>query len=169
MKRISIIPVAVLAFTPLTRATAQEHPPPIESRARARSSIVLQSGLMLPLASVTPSDPSPVMPSRMGNAVRTGAIIGAIVGGGVVLVVIIAECSSEDADCSGNLAEAYGFAGLVVVAGAAAGAIIGVLIGGIDAAVSSNDSQAAPSLNRLRVSLVPQRDGRFGLGLSVRF
>ena len=69
------------------QAMAQEQPPPLQPHARARSSIVLQSGLMLPLASVTRMDPSPVMPSRMGNAVKTGAVIGTTIGAAAGAVV----------------------------------------------------------------------------------
>jgi hypothetical protein len=36
MKRLTIIPLAVLALTPLTRATAQEQPSPLFSGGRIR-------------------------------------------------------------------------------------------------------------------------------------
>ena len=143
------------------QAMAQEQPPPLQPHARPRSSIVLQSGLMLPLASVTRMDPSPVIPSRMGNAVKTGAVIGTTIGAAAGLVVgfiLAGESTSPSA-----------LIAVITVAGAGTGAVVGALVGGIDAAASGSDSQADAPLDRLRMSVVAQRDGRFGLGMSVRF
>ena len=175
MKHLTIVPLVVLAFTASTRAMAQEQPPPLEPRARTRSGVVLQSGLMLPLTSVTRMDPSPVMPLRRGNAVKTGAIIGAGVGAVAGLVVgVILVCGERERGCANvNQSEGgpYAKAVIAVIAGvgAAAGAGVGALVGVIVAAASGSDSQADAPLDQLRMSVVPQRDGRFGLGLSVRF
>ena len=45
------------------------------------------------------------------------------------------------------------------------GAVVGTLIG---SAVKTDRWEEVP-LDRLRLQVAPQRDGRFGLGLSVRF
>ena len=162
MKHLTIVPLIVLAFTAFARAMAQEQPPPLEPCARARSSIVLESKRIdASLASVTRMDPSPVIHSRMGNAVKTGAVIGTTIGAAAGLVVgfiLAGESTSPSA-----------LIAVTTVAGAAAGAVVGALVGGIDAAASGSESQADAPLHRLRMSVVPQRDGRFGLGLSVRF
>jgi hypothetical protein len=56
-------------------------------------------------------------------------------------------------------------AGAGFVVGGLGGALIGALIG----SASKTDRWQEVPLDRLRVSLGPQRDGRFGLGASVRF
>ena len=62
--------------------------------------------MMLPLASVTRMDPSPVMPSRMGNAVKTGAVIGTTIGAAAGAVVG-ALVGGIDAAASGS-GQAFG-------------------------------------------------------------
>jgi len=56
-----------------------------------------------------------------------------------------------------------------VALGAAAFGVTGALVGlGIGALLKSERWEEVP-LDRLRVNIVPQRDGRFALGLSVAF
>ena len=87
----------------------------------------------------------------------TGAITGALIGGSL-------------GDDPPLLSEAFFFsagekAGIGFLLGAGGGAIIGALIG---EAVHSDRWVEVP-LERLRVSLAPQRHGRFAFGFSVRF
>ena len=88
----------------------------------------------------------------------TGAITGALIGGslGDAPPIFGGETSPLSA-------EKKAFIGFLL--GGAGGAIIGKLIG---EAVHSDRWVEVP-LERLRVSLAPQRHGRFAFGLSVRF
>ena len=59
--------------------------------------------------------------------------------------------------------------GFNVVAGGVIGGLGGLVTGAfIGLAIETDRWQEVP-LNHVRVSFAPQRDGRFGLGLSVRF
>ncbi len=163
--------LAVLVLAPLSNALAQG---PLEPRARPPSSIAIQSGLMLPLASVTRLDPSPVVPSQAGNAVWTGVKIGAGVGAGVgavtglVMMLIGTEC--DLGGCPDDWTdEQRASAGAIILFPTVAGAVVGFLVGGIVGIASGSDSQADAPPDRLRLSFVPQRDARFALGVSVSF
>ncbi len=177
MKRLSIIPLAVLAFAPLTRVTAQELPP-VKPGDRVRVTapdlgirkqaatfeawrgdtlvIVADSSMNFPLAFVTRLEVG-----RNRQYAGRGAVIGLAlggVGGGVLLGV---ACAND----SFTQHATVGCAVLGAVVFGAGGVLIGALIG----AISTGTRWEEVPLDRLRVTVAPQRDGRFRLGLSVRF
>ena len=181
--RHSTIFVAILAFVPLASATAQVGPgervrvtfcpPDFSCAGSSRTSVgtllawkadslVMESNgdtVAVPLDIVTGLDVS------WGQKSRTlkGAGIGSLVGGAAGLATAAIACAIAG-DCYDDsltgLVYAY-FGGLGAVVGALTGAIIGSTI--------DVDRWVDVPLERLRVSLGPQRDGRLGLGLSVRF
>ncbi len=185
MKRLSIIPLAVLAVTPLTSVTAQE-PPLVKVGDRARvshdctyrgtrqrcqedrgtvdavkaDSIVLsaetdQSRMAILIASVTRVR---VVRGRRGHLLA-GVFVGAAVGAAAGLIAI-----SPEGTCTGS--GNYGaLCGGVVAVSVGAGAAFGALVG----ALVRTERWVPVPLDQLRVSFAPQRDGRFGLGLSVQF
>ena len=188
--------VAILAFVPLASATAQV---PVRKGARVRvtrppicpptdticmrgpppqsvgtfwaweaDSLIMESNgnaLALPLDSVTKLEVS----QGQKSYTEVGAIIGLLVGG--VAGAAIASASVEECvpegwfSCFGS-DMGSGFVSLVgALVGGAGGALFGGLIG---SAIKTDRWQEVP-LDRVRVSLGPQRDGRFGFGASVRF
>ena len=174
--------VAVLAVAPLTRVTAQERTPvKVGDRVRVtyrepcppntrcvgtrpdatqmatvvswtRDTLFLDLG-RLPIDVITRLE---VIRGRKGRTAE-GAIIGAGFMGSLMSLAAISACGQLS--CSaGAVVRKVGFA-------AAIGAGIGALIG----SAFTGDRWEEVPLGQLRVSVVPQRDGRFGLGLSVRF
>jgi hypothetical protein len=98
-----------------------------------------------------------VSQGRKSNALK-GLLIGSIVGvsTGVVVGLVVAEsCWDHKVACAA--------AGTAVVG--VTGALVGLGIG----ALSKSDRWEEIPLDRLQVSIVPQRDGRLGIGLSVVF
>ena len=98
-----------------------------------------------------------------GPSARKGAGIGLLIGGPIGFVIGLA--SGDDGpggffSLSAGEKAAFGFLALGFV-GSIVGSIAGVALPG--------DGWEEVPLDRLRVSLGPQPDGRFGLGLSVRF
>ena len=195
--RHATILVAILAFVPLASATAQVQRPPIEPGTRVRishecgtrtlyggatridcrtdkgtiaaltaDSVVLRIGepatqLAVSLASVNRLE---VVRGRKSN-VGTGAGIGLVVGmvaGAVFGYASFEECVSfcigPDIDRGEN-----------AVLGAAIFGLGGTVFGALIGASSKTERWEEVPLDRLRVSLGPQRDGRFGFGASVRF
>ncbi len=189
--------VAVLAVTPLTRVTAQG-PPPVKVGDRVRvtapdmgirrqaGSLVATSGdritlvqrrgadtLQIPISSVMELDVSRGRRVSVGRAVgfpliglMGGALIGAGVGYGLNAAGSAAPGESfttaSARRCNGGcdaLAVAFGAA-----LGGGVGFVTGLIIG-----IIPRDQWQPVSLDQLRVSFAPQRDGRFGLGLWVRF
>ncbi len=180
--RHATILVAILAFTPLTSATAQVRPgarvrvtghfcQPFYSNCVGGSpqqyvgtlvnwdadTLVMESGniFALPLESVTTLEVSAGRRSQTGLGAGIGALIGAVIGavGGA------AGCTGGGFVSPGGCA----FAGGLVFG------IGGALLGAVVGTATKTDRWVAVPLDRLRVSVGPQRDGRFGLGLSVRF
>ena len=180
MKRLSIIPLAVLAVAPLTRVTAQE-PPPVKVGDRVRvtaaelnirefegrlrrlykDSVVVRPEyggappVVILLTSLTRLEVRR-RKSRADAGAGYGALAGAAIGVGSAAML----CSSEDC-------EEYTGAVYLVLGGG--GTLAGLLIGSIVGALIKTERWEEVPLDQLRVSFVPQRDGRFGLGLSVRF
>ena len=126
--------------------------------------------LIVPFASVTQLEVGQTPPATMhvvGVAVF-GSVPGAIVGGAVMAVVNSLRCYNildiEDPDCErkktrdGSKYVTWG-----VVVGTLGGAVVGAVVGHQDLRWTE------VPLDRLHVNLGPQRDGRFGFGLSVRF
>ena len=191
--RHATILVAILAFVPLATATAQVRQPPIERGARVRvtrlpicpstycvgpplqsvgtfwaweaDSLIMESNgnaLALPLNSVTKLE---VGQGQKSYTVE-GTIIGLLVGG--VAGALIGYASYGECESRGLLACWPGpeFAALVGgLVGGLGGGAVGALIG---SSVKTDRWKEVP-LDRLRVNILPQRDGRLGLGLSVRF
>ncbi len=116
--------------------------------------------VQVPLASVTRLD---VHQGRKGNGGK-GAIIGTLVGlpTGLALGVFYQQACSNSSDIGQTCL------GLVPI-GAVAVGLAGALVGGTVGALMKTDRWSEVPLERLRVSLAPQGDGRFAFGLSVRF
>ena len=110
-----------------------------------------------PLASVTRLDVSRGQKSHA----RLGVIIGAAAG----VFGTLAYC--EGGNC--GLSILYGPENDVTSVLAIAFGIVGVIVGGNVGNAFKTDLWEEVPLERLQVSLVPQRDGRFALGFSVRF
>ena len=168
--RHTTILVAILAFTPLARTTAQEQPP-VESGARIRvtapsvfsdrivgtvvswesEQLVLDAPrgtLTFPIDSIIKLEISRGRKSK----VAVGAGIGLLFGGisGYLACGPVVTCDKRIL-----------LAAIFAAPGAALGAIVG-------AGASPTIWEEVP-VNQLRVSFGPQRDGRLGLGASLRF
>jgi hypothetical protein len=119
--------------------------------------VVADSATYCPLASVTRLE---VHRGRQGH-VWLGAGIGSAVGAvaGVVTGVLVCK---NDWLCSDD------YMGLAVLAGAGIGGVAGGLLGaGVGALIKTDRWEEVP-LDRLRVSLVPRREG-VALGISLAF
>ncbi len=175
MKRLSIIPLAILAFAPLTGVTAQQ-PPPVKVGDRVRVTapdvdvhrytgqlVAVQRDnltvdtLTVVRASITRLE---VQRGRKTNALK-GASIGALSLGLAGVGLGIGACRGFSDVCTSE--------GEWAAIGGAIGVAVGGLIGLGLGAFTKTDRWEEVSLDRLRVSFVPHRDGRFVLGLSVRF
>ncbi len=128
--------------------------------AAVRGDTLTVGTVQVPLASVTRLD---VHQGRKGN-VGKGAMIGTLVGvpTGLALGVFYQQACSNTSDIGQTCL------GLVPI-GAVAVGLAGALVGGTIGALIKTDRWEEVPLDRLRVSFAPQRDGRFALGLSVRF
>ncbi len=190
--RHATILVAILAFVPLASATAQVRPgervrvtrppicapyticvggPPLQSVgtfwAWEGDSLIMESNgnaLALPLNSVTKLE---VGRGQKSYTVE-GALMGLLVGG--VAGAVIGYASYEECVPKGRgwSCEDVG-PEVAALVGGIAGGLGGLLVGATIGRSSKTDRWREVPLDRLRVSVVPQRDGRFGLGLSVRF
>ena len=193
MKRFSLIPFAVLAFTPLHSATAQVQQPPVERGARVRvttppppcpawytsctrdsprhyvgtfvawkaDTLVVETKghtLALPWDSVTKLEVSQGQKRNTLEGVLNGLLVGGVAGA-VIGLASYEECESCLID--------FG-PGRAALAGTAIGVLGGLVVGATIGSLIKTDRWAVP-LDRLRVSLGPQRDGRFDFGASVRF
>lgn len=118
-----------------------------------RDTLTIDS-LSVPWISVTSLE---VHDGRKRNA-GPGALVGGFIGGLSVGAIGVAICS--DLDCDAGGVAAIGF-----VVGALPGALLGAGIG----AVLKTDRWEQVPPDRLHVSFVPQRDGRFTLGTSISF
>ena len=166
---VSWLTLLFLAVAPLSVGNAQDARP-VEPGARLRVTrtadaepvvgvlaslegerLILDIGegrrLTLAAGSITKLEASSGQKSNALLGLGIGAVVGAI--GGVVY------CKNAVCDQEAKAAAIFSLPG----------ALIGVLIG---AAIKTEKWEEVP-LDQLRVSFVPQRDGRFGLGLSVAF
>lgn len=151
------------------RSTLQ--PPPVEPGTRVRvkapdcgvrgwttTVVALRGDTLLlgwtdcPLASVTRFEVSQGQRSNTGKGALYGGVIGAI-GGGIFGGTKQGNVKRENEILKG--AAIFGGAGF------AAGMILGT--------ITSGERWDEASLDRLRVSVVPHRDGRFALAASIRF
>jgi hypothetical protein len=172
----SVLSLSVLV--PLASLSPQE-PPPIEAGSRIRvtapdvgadklvgmcvevdaTRLRVQaeeqaSPLTISLTDVTRLE---VSQGRKSHALK-GLLIGSIVGvsTGVVVGLVVAEsCWDHEMECA--------------AAGAAVVSVTGALVGLGIGALSKSDRWEEIPLDRLQMSIVPQRDGRLGIGLSVVF
>ena len=193
--RHATILVAILAFVPLASATAQVPVRPGERvrvthqpicpagticlgpSPRQRSvgtflawkadSLVVQSNgdtLSVPVNLVTRLDVSRGRNTNTTEGAGIGFLLGGFVGA-VIGLTSYEKCESQGAfSCIGpGGPEIYALGAAVI--GGLGGVVVGALIG---SAIESERWEEVP-LDRLRVSLGPQRDGRFGFGASVRF
>ncbi len=108
-----------------------------------------------PLASVTRLDVSRGRKSWVGLGIFIGVSAGAL--GAVVYckTLDVSGCKFFDDDLTPAIAIGFG--------------ALGGLAGGIAGYFIKTDRWEEVPLERLQVSLAPQRDGRFALGFSVRF
>ena len=152
--RHAIILVAILAFAPLASATAQEQLASTTPDVRTTTFAAADSVLVFHPGQGGQESPSSGWCRRWNPCLRGGAI-GLLVGAGVGAIIGLA--SGDDAPGT--------FLGLTAGEKAAFGAaVFGVVGAVIGYAIASSGEH-----DRLLISVGPLRDGRFGLGLSVRF
>ncbi len=193
--RHATILVAILAFVPLASATAQvpirpgeqvrvTHPPicPADTicvgpSPRQRSvgtflawkadSLVVQSNgdtLSVPVNLVTRLDVSRGRKTNTGKGAGIGFLLGGVVGA-VIGLASYEECESQGAfSCIGDLGP-----GVNALGGAIIGGLVGLVAGVLIGSATETDRWQEVPLDRLRLSLGPQRDCRFGFRASVRF
>ena len=193
MRRATIL-IAILAFVPLASATAQLRPgervrvthPPIcppyticvghssglrESvgtfLAWKADSLVMESmgdTLAVPQDFVTKLEVSTgrgYSKAQMRAGMIGGFFVGSAIGIAIAAVIAPREgCSGVGLKRTRGNCLFYGWT---------LGFLGGSLVGGVIGAGIPGDLWEEVSLDRLRVSFGPQRDGRFALGLSVRF
>ena len=175
--------VATLAVAPLSSVTAQEQPPPVKVGDRVRvtapglgvpnrdgilrlldaDSLVMRpeyggpSRLVIPLASLTRFEVR-----RGGKSYALlGLGIGSVAGAGIGAIVL-----GNNEACTRDFGLDTKSCAII---GAGIGAVAGLLLGAVVGAFFTTDRWEQVPLDQLRVSFVPQRDGRFRLGLSVGF
>ena len=184
MRPITLL-VAILAVAPFNSVATQERPSVVRPGTRVRVSIggVSEDELVMVArvarltrdtlfirgqASGSSLFPIPVdqisllqvSRGRDDRPVLIGAVIGAVAGAAIGFAVAPdPECPLLDFEC-----EVRPKAGGFVV-----GAVLGTVAGGLMGKAARGDRWEEVPLDQLRVSITPHRDGRFGLGLSVRF
>ena len=143
--------VAILAFVPLVGATAQEQlrDDRTTTFAAANSVLVFHPG--------QGGRGPPRWGCRRWNPCLRGGAIGLRVGAGVGAVIGLA--SGDDPS---------GASCFLICTASEKAAIGAVIFGGVGAIIGYAIASSGKH-DRLLVSVGPQRDGRFGLGLSVRF
>ena len=174
--RIVVASFALLAAAlpvPVAAISAQE-PPQVEPGARVRvtaadnairnrvgtlrelnaDSIVLEDGLMLPLASVTRLELSRGRTANQTPGIVVGFLAGATIG------AVWGASAAREIDESATA---------VTLLAAGIGSALGAVIGGIVGLGIRTDRWEEVPLHRLRVNPTPQPGGRLALGLSVRF
>ena len=148
--RYATILVAILAFTPLTSATAQEQLRDVRTTTLAAANSVL----VFPPGQGGQGPPRSGWCRRWDPCLRGGAI-GLLVGAGVGAVIGLASGDDPSGTFFGLTAENKAAVGAAVVG--FVGAVIGYAI------ASSGEH------GRLFMKVGPQRDGGIGPGTSVRF
>ncbi len=125
------------------------------------------NALALPLDSVTKLEVSQARKTNTGKGAGIGFLLGGLVGA-VMGYASYEECVPQGPrswSCIGpNFGSKYAALGGALLGGLG-GLVVGALIG---SAVKTDRWREVP-LDPVRVSLGPQRDGRFGFGASVRF
>ena len=143
--------VAILAFVPLVGATAQEQlrDDRTTTFAAANSVLVFHPG--------QGGRGPPRWGCRRWNPCLRGGAIGLLVGAGVGAVIGLA--SGDDPS---------GASCFLICTASEKAAIGAVIFGGVGAIIGYAIASSGKH-DRLLVSVGPQRDGRFGLGMSGRF
>ena len=113
--------------------------------------------VVVPVASITRLEVSRGRRSNWAEGAGIGLLVGAATG------AIVFGLASGDCEGWCFTAESAAAAGAVVFGGL--GGVIGLIAG----ASTTTERWVEVPLARLRVSFAPQRDGRFALGLSMRF
>jgi len=114
----------------------------------------------IPSASVQEVEVSLGMARKTGRGMLIGSGIGLLVGAGVGHLLCTGAYECEP----GN-----GWWSIYVGAGAGIGVAAGMLVGGVVGHAIHVEQWQDISLDRLRVSVVPQQGGRLGLGMSIAF
>ncbi len=131
----------------------------------AENIVVEQRGdqLTIPREVVTRLEVSRGRKSNVGKGAAFGFLGGA--GLGALLGAVVGASAQRGDFCQRD----SGCAGEYALIGGAAFGVLGAGIGAIVGAASKTDRWEEVPLDRLSVGFAPQRDGRFALGLSVRF
>ncbi len=171
MRHITLL-VVVLAVTPLTTVRAQDSlPVTVGDTVRItaptlelkkydgtlqgiRGGMLTVDTLQLAVALVTRLDVYRGRKSNWGKGALIGGTFLGLAFGGLGWWFCVDECEPRAALAAAGLV--LGFAG-------------GALIGGVIGALIKSDRWEEVPLDQLRVSFMPQRDGRFAFGLSVAF
>jgi len=106
----------------------------------------------------------------LGTAIGAGGVAALTL---VVLAVVhVVECTDlsfmEPSNCGGFFQRDLGN-GVTVLGAIGIGAGVGLVGGALVGATRKTDRWVPVSLDQLRVTIVPLRDGRLGIGASVRF
>ncbi len=117
-------------------------------------SVLTVDTLDVPLTSVTELE---VYRGKKGHTTEL-VLLGFLAGAGIGAAVAASDCAGGSQ-----------YASVCPAAGAAMGGLAGLFVGGITAEFIKSDRWEKVPLDQLRVSFVPQRDGRFAFGLSVAF
>ncbi len=180
--RHAFVLLASLSFVPLTSATAQV---PVRPGAQVRvtghfchpfhtcqhsvstfvawkaDSLVIQSNgdtLTVPVTLLTRLDVSRGRKTNTGEGAGIGFLLGVFAGAAIGLA------SYECEPCFIDLGP-----GTYAAAGAVIGGLGGLVVGALIGSAIETDRWMEMRVASMRVSVAPQRDGRFALGLSVRF
>ncbi len=111
--------------------------------------------MVVPVASITRLEVRRGRKSNWAEGAGIGLLVGAATG--AIIVVASGDCGGGFGPCPTAGQGAVFLGGL--------GGVIGLIIG----ASTTTERWVEVPLDRLRVSFAPQRDGRFALGLSMRF
>ena len=174
--------VAVLAVTPLSTVNAQQQPPPVKVGERVLITapdlgLNRYLGVLMAMDSATLTvDTLEVALTAMtrlevSQGRTSGAGRGALTGGGIGLVTGAISGFLVGGLCylGGGGAGARQCRAETTALGAGVLGVLGAVIGAAIGRGSESDRWEEVPLDQLSVSFVPQRDGRFGLGLSVAF
>jgi hypothetical protein len=146
--RHATILIAILAFVPLARATAQEQ------LRDARTTTFAAANSVLVFHEGQGGQGPPRWGCRRWDPCLRGGAIGLLVGAGVGAVIGLA--SGDDTPCW-------------IACTASEKAAIGAVMFGAVGAVIGYAIASSGQHDRLLVGVGPQRDGRYGLGATVRF
>ncbi len=178
MRHVTLL-VVVLAVTPLTHIRAQDSPPvAVGTRVRVTAPTldidkydgtlqawaddrVTVDTLQVALAQLTRLDVYRGRKSNWGKGALIGGSVLGAAGLGLSIAWVGNGCEGFDG-CNDQEAAIVAVSTVITFAG-------GALLGAVTGAFIKSDKWEEVPLDQLRVSFVPQRDGRFAFGLSVAF